>query len=222
MALRNILINPANGKNAKFNNTTNEQIVEVSNLTDIDTDNRPAVAAASKEKPYRKFFKTGASSIHLGEDGSTTPVEYTISADGTDDIYLNALTMVIGENGGDLNGFGDLGALTNGIKVELQAEGVTYDLTDGENIKTSFDAIKFGAAHTSDAGGNNAYRLNDADASSEVFMPVWNLVDLFGSKHSTRLRAGSTDFIKITVQDDLTGSDLDFFNVFVSGYCREP
>ena len=69
--------------------------------------------------PYRARFKNSADSDAMAVDGSVTEQIFSLQAIGERDIYVNSISVRIADGGSpNLNKFGNLTALTNGVGWE--------------------------------------------------------------------------------------------------------
>lgn len=139
-------------------------------------------------------------SDEMGVDGSGTPVEFVFNADTTNDIKLFSLRFVMVANVIRINPnrFGPFSALTNGVKVEVRTSSVTTQIGI---LNATVDFLDFHGPTT---------QPFDRSGSDDLMIIQHN----FGG---TKLVAGSGDFVKITIQDDLSGASLDTFFASVAG-----
>ena len=140
------------------------------------------------------FVEDGGSS-DLNVDGSSTPVVFSFNADPDKDITLLSIDFVMVASsmkfGGD--GFGPLNsALTNGIGVDLKINGVEASFTI---MKTTEDFLHFASP------GGFQYIVSSNDIISSAY--------IIGG--AMRLHAGAVDYLRITINDDLSSSLFDYF-----------
>lgn len=180
----------------------------------------PAVGSTVEVVPYRSYFLNAGSSA-MTVDGSTTAVEFTIEADATADLYITSMLFEIGEGGAQINEFGNIPALANGVDVEYN-NGTAVDLTGNMPLRTAFDVIKFCVNPGAFGSGSNVYRVTNADGVSEVYAPSIDLKAAYGLDHGLVLRANTTDKLVIRINDDLLTPALDFFTVQAQGFKRLP
>lgn len=141
--------------------------------------------------------------VNLYVDGSTTSVPYSYDADASDDIYITQIRFVINatdiqfkEGSGD-GTFHKLNALTNGLLLQVRSESTTYDLA---NFKRDEEFLAF--------GGNDVF---DKAGTSDLLTASYKTSGI-------KLVAGSADFVKVTVRDDLENAGHIFFACYVMGY----
>jgi len=154
---------------------------------------------------YDEQLLDGASA-DMTVDGSTTPVEFTIGADTSEDIILNSLTLFGSDGGIKLENYlGINSALTNGVVVEIKTDDVIK--TFRPMVSTN-DLIKFASI-----GGVEYFSSQSGDSikSVLVFSPAIPI------RISGAFGAGATDddYIKVTINDNL--STLNSMEAFVRG-----
>jgi len=165
--------------------------------------------------PFRQYctdngMSTGSNDMIV--DGSSTPVPFYVQASDDHEIFLKTLSVQISDGGGELDKFGNLSALTNGVSWswETQMEG-DYELHEG--IKTNLEFIKIGLG---EPAIDKQYKLDQGGmGSDDTYIPVIDLTATFGITWGLRLRKGSTDKVIFTVNDDLAG--LTVFNIIGYG-----
>jgi hypothetical protein len=135
-------------------------------------------------------------------DGSGTAVEFRLSADPTVDFVLSELRTVMSADNIDFKGsnFGPLNmALANGLLVEISIGGTVTEL---DNLKINEDFLAF----HSPAG---------------VFYQNTGPFDSFAAGLSfggaVVLAAGSSDYLRMVVRDDLTNNKFKYFQATVWG-----
>lgn len=156
--------------------------------------------------PYVNYLKlngTGTTSMLI--DGSVNPQDFFISAQSYD-IFINTLVFTISDAGANLNQFGSLAALTNGLEFYYfnQAEG-KYSIESG--LKTNYDFIRLANFEPAFGDGTTAMQLLNVVGLSEAYVGVIDFEDIFGMQWGLKLRANSTDRIGFIVKDDITGID---------------
>jgi len=166
----------------------------------------PPLDEASTSIPYRERFTDGASVTNMNVDGSSTNVDYYVEASQTHDIYINSLSVRIGDAGSPtLNKFGALSALTNGVEWKW----VTNDLGTSilhEGLKTNLEFIRTGHKTHAIGTGTDAYLADvSGGASEKAYLPIIDISEQFGKPWGIRLRKGTTDRMVFVIKDDLTG-----------------
>lgn len=174
-------------------NTDNTQIGNVGDRLKVDSvlSNVPSdnVMYISKQ------MLNGASAL-MNVNGSVTPQNflYTVPADTV--YYLESISIIISDTGTPTAAkFGDLVALTNGVRLQIKSSGTTYDVY---NFKTNGELTMF---------FNNVFIpptagwLNDTDL----------LVGTVKFEKPIKLNGANSDFVQFTIRDNLTG-----LNTFIS------
>lgn len=175
----------------------------------VEADFKPGIYIGTQEgsvvenpaAEVRQNLKDGGSSDDLAVNGSSTAVEFSIGADATDDIRLASLrfVMIANQIRTDQGSFGPLtSALTNGLKVEVRSNSVTTE------IYLLKETVHFLGFH-----GPSSQPFDRSGPYDQMIVQ-----HSFGG---TKLIAGSGDFVKVTVQDDLSSSQFEFFFASVSG-----
>jgi hypothetical protein len=153
---------------------------------------------------YTIFLKDSIGSENLLVNGSSTPVEFSVDADSTQDITLNELRFVFSTDDMTFDGesFGPNIALTNGIKIDITVNNGDY--AELINIKINEDFLRF----VSSAGIN--ILLNNT-GPKDICIASFNLGG------NMKLVAGSGDFVKVTIRDDLTSVKLHYLTATLYG-----
>lgn len=139
----------------------------------------------------RQKCKNGGSPDLL-VDGSGSDIEFMFDADPTDHLAIQEIRFVFVAEALKTEGdkFGDKDDLSNGVLLEIRSGGVTTELA---NIQTTEDFLSFYSP------GGITFEQN----GSKDF-----LVAGFYLGGAIQLKAGTSDFVKVTIRDDL--SDLSF------------
>ena len=149
-------------------------------------------------------------------DGSSTAVDFYVSADAEKDTYIVTISVDLADGGSpNMNKFGDLGALTNGISVTYvtQDQG-TVVIHDG--IKTNREFVRFGNETPAIGTGADAFLADASGGGTEkAYLPKLDVREQFGMPFGIKLRKGTTDRVIFTVNDALAG--LTTFNILAYG-----
>jgi hypothetical protein len=170
--------------------------------------------------PYRAFFTTSAGSSDLIVDGSSTPVEFSIRANATQnrDRYIKTISILLSDAGLEAGLFGALATLTNGLDFEFFDPAVGVVTIDGA-IKRNVDFIRLGLGEPAVAGlSGEEYivgQVSAAPTKAEAYIPVIDLAATFGLEKGVRLPAGSEARLTFRVNDALAG--LVEFNIIGYG-----
>jgi len=166
--------------------------------------------------PYRSYFTNNGSKL-MNVNGAVTNVDFTVSALQEYDIYVKYISVEIGDGGTpNLNKFGDLTALTNGVSWYWfnQQEG-EYELHEGIKTNKEF-TIRVGNDSAGFGDGVNAFLADVSGGVSEKsYFPQIDISESYGLPWGLRLRKGTTDKIVFRVSDNLTA--LTTFNIVAQG-----
>jgi hypothetical protein len=169
--------------------------------------------------PFRQYFTddgTSTGSNDMIVDGSTTNVDFYISAVPDYEIYINSISLEIGDSGSPtLNKFGTLSELTNGIEWVYFAQNQgEYQLHNG--IKTNKEFIRLSNGRGAFGDGTTAFLADvSGGASTKSYLPIIDISENFGMPWGIRLKKGTTDRLIFRVKDALAG--LDVFNAIAYG-----
>jgi len=166
---------------------------------------------------FRQFMtSTGLAggSRDMRVDGSTTPVEFWVPANGTKDRYISMATFLIVDAGAKLNVFGNIGALASpGCKLEYDTG--TERITIADELLTNFDFFRMTNFNRPFGTGAAAYQLTNIVSTAEGYAPVLSLKDDYMPPFGIKLAAGSTQKLIFTVGADISTPSVDQFD----GYC---
>jgi len=172
-----------------------------------------------KTRPLRRYFTldgTLSGDKDLGQDGSSTSLDFYIPASATDDRYITHLSFAMGYGtSGQPYQFGDGAALTNGMQIFYDSQRGETDLQDG--VQTNEDLMRLSDSQFSTnweirgIGGSNDYGFF-TDIHLLEFAPVYGI----------KLDAGSTQRIVIRVRDTMSAVSAagDKFDCVAHGFER--
>jgi hypothetical protein len=138
----------------------------------------------------------------LRVDGSVTPVDFEYGADPDDDVALLELRFVLSADSIYFEGskFGPISALANGIKVIIMANSemtILHVLKINEHFLSMI---------------NPASLFRETTGSADAMAAAINFGGL------VKLKAGTGDYIKVMVQDDLTSVKFKYFTATLWAY----
>jgi hypothetical protein len=169
--------------------------------------------------PFRQYFTTDGTSAGSNDmivDGSSTPVDFYVTASATQDTYIVTISVDLADGGTpNMNKFGDLSALSNGVTVcyVTQDQGNTV-IHDG--IKTNREFVRFGNETPAIGTGADAFLADASGGGTEkAYLPKIDVREQFGMPFGIKLRKGTTDKFVFTVNDALAG--LTTFNILAYG-----
>lgn len=149
---------------------------------------------------FREYCEDGGSE-DLRVDGSSTPVDFEVNADPSDDILINEIRFLLTVNNFKERGdkFGNGNALSNGILLQIRSNSIDRDLA---TIKISEHFREFFSP-----AGTTVDRTSSNDVVSAGLY-------LGGA---IRLMGGSGDYVRVRIRDDLSGGDYKYFTCTVHG-----
>ena len=170
----------------------------------------------AKTRPYRQYLTadgTAGGSNDMGVDGSSTPVDFWIPANGTVDRYVTALNILVGYGtSGQPNQWGDGTALTNGMRLFYLSDHGEIEIHDAiksnqDMFRLSFDMIPTG------------WEVRHVNANQD-FGYIFSVdITRFGLPYGIKLNAGTTQKLVMTVNDN-AGAAADSFDVIAYGFDR--
>lgn len=184
-------------------NKFNALKVYAQNIPDIDD---PTILV-----PKSGFFTDENGSIDLRVDGSTTPMDFSINALEDDDLYISGLCFKIADANAQLNRFGNIPSLNNGIQLIYKNQDLGERILI-DAVQTNFDLVRACQGVPAFSQGSESFRASNIIGGSEGYLPVLRISEVFSLPFGLRLKAGSLDKLIIRVNDDLT--NIDAFDVF--------
>ncbi len=135
-----------------------------------------------------------SSSKEMSVDGSSTSVVFSHSPSGGNVIYVDKFTILLQDPGSmDVDDFGSIASLTNGVLVEYQSNGTSVEfanLQDNGDIATTFSNF-WGPP----VGGESGIGFTDANDT---------IIATYEFPNPIELDAAESDFFRITIRDNLT------------------
>jgi len=196
-----------------------EASVEKSGAVSVVERPFPPFGVQQNVRPFRQFMTddgsaTGSSDMLV--DGSVTPVDFFVEAPQDQDLYVTRISFIVVDQNMTLNQFGNIGALTNGMRLFYIDELGEVDIADV--LQTNFDFVRLCSGLPSFGDGTTAFIANNVDFISEGIIPILDLKDTFGFRWGLEFRNGSTQKLILRIRDDITG--IDAMNVIVYGFLR--
>lgn len=174
----------------------------------------PPLEEITESYPYAQWFTADGSasgSNDMRVDGSTNPQSFYISAQQDIDIFIKTISVRISDTGANLDEFGALSALTNGVSFEY-VSGTIGELVIQDEIKTNLDFIRLGLSTPAIGGGTDAFKADLSGGGADTYLPVIDLTVTFGFSWGLHLKKGSLDRLQFTINDDLSAG-IDTFNI---------
>ena len=177
----------------------------------------PPIEERLNTLPFRQYLTVdglASGSNNMLVDGSVTPVEFCVKASADYDIYIKSVAVVIADASATLSKFGNIAALTNGVKFEwISSDNGTIVIHEG--LKSNFSFVRIALGTPSFGDGAGAFRAGNIVGTSEGYIPVIDFEKTFGLQWGVRLRKGSNDKLCFTVRDNVTA--IDGFNAVAYG-----
>jgi len=169
--------------------------------------------------PYRQYMTDDGSSSGSNDmrvNGETTSQGFFVCPqDPERDLYVGRLDVLIADAGATLSQFANIGVLGNGIKFEwITREFGTVVLHEG--LTTNFEFIRLAGGKPSFGDAATAFRANNMSGNAEGYMASIDFDEVYNLSWGIRLRRGTTDCLKFTIQDDLS-SGITEFNAIAYG-----
>lgn len=200
------LINPSTGKFARINGEGE---------LDVVVHPHPPKNEELSARPYVANFTNTSDSNDFRVNGSTTNVDFTVTADPKLDIYIKTISVIIADAGANLNEYGNLAALTNGTQLlwETQDLGTT---TIADTIQTNLDFIRSAAGQPAFGTGTGVFKADLSGGGADAYLPVFDFSYIFGLQYGIRLRAGTNDKLIFRIRDNLS-TGIDEHNAIAYG-----
>ena len=169
-------------------------------------------------KPFASLLETAAGSTDMKVTGTlAVPIDFYVQAGNQGDRYIQTLAFTIADAAASLNQFGNLSALTNGAQL-IYEDSILGDTIIAESMKTNFDFVQLCNFEPTFGTGTAAFLASNVSGTSEAYVPVLDLTDVFGLPYGLRLPKDSDKKLKIRIRDTTTG--VDRFDVKAFGFDR--
>jgi hypothetical protein len=154
-------------------------------------------------------YDTVPANIDLNINGSGAPVVFTFPMDAIDDLFITEIKFFGRDNGIQFSNFlGINGSITNGILVEIKTDNNVVMLPPIRTTDDFDDKFAFGGSNF------DVYFASGDDKFSARF-----IASAFPLRRSGAFGAGNDDYIKITVQDNITS--VNYLQCIVEGFRQE-
>ena len=167
--------------------------------------------------PFSERLKETGGSGDMRVVGSLgSPIDFFVSADSTNDIFITNLYIFISDKNSSLEKFGNIAALTNGSLLFLEKDASNeYIAPPDIPLKSNFGYLFLSGSRVAFGDGNTAFRASDGISNSDGYIIVFNFTETMPDK-GLLLRAGSSDKLIHQVRDDVTA--VDYFQATVAGF----
>ena len=157
----------------------------------------------------KKPFNGVETAVDLNVDGSVTPQVFTFPMDLLDDLFIAEIKFFGRDNGISFSNFlGQNGQLSNGILVEIKTDNNMIQLPPIKTTDDFDDVWSFGGSNF------DVYFASGADKFTARF-----LSSAFPLRRTESFGIGNDDYIKITIQDNLT--TISYLQAIVAGFRQE-
>ena len=134
------------------------------------------------------------------------PQTFCIQARDDFDVYVKTVMVTIADQNANLNQFGAVSALTNGVNFYWESQSLGSFVIKSA-MKSNWDFVKLSRANPAFGSTTNAFRASNVSGNSEGYVPVIDFFTLFGMQYGVRLRKGTLDKLVFEIRDDTTGVD---------------
>ena len=134
------------------------------------------------------------------------PQSFCVDARSDFDVYVKTVMVTIADQNAQLNQFGNLTALVNGVNFSWESQSLgSFSIKTA--MQTNWDFVKLSRGNPAFGDGTGAFRANNVSGNAEGYLPVIDFFALFGMQYGIRLRKGTTDRLVFQINDDTTGVD---------------
>ena len=169
-----------------------------------------------KIRPFRQYMTvdgTPSGSNDMGVNGSSTNVEFCVSADGSTDRYITNISLIVGYGtSGQPYQWADGTALTNGIRLYYTYQQGEVDIHDA--IKTNQDMFRLSHSQVQDS-----WQIRGIGASNDYGYFITTDMESFMPPYGVKLDMGSSQKLAFTIRDNV-GTSADIFNAIAYGFDR--
>lgn len=178
----------------------------------------PPKTVSAVLKPFASYMVNSAGSSDMQVTGTAAvPLDFYIESSNQGDRYIQTLAFTISDAGATLDKFGSITALTNGCQL-IYEDSELGDVIIADALQSNFDFVQLCNFEPSFGTGNAAFRATNVSGTSEAFIPILDITDVFGMPYGLRLPQHSTKKLKLRIRDNTTG--VDRFDVKVYGFDR--
>lgn len=168
-----------------------------------------------KVRPFRQYLTddgTAQGSNAMGVNGSTTNVDFYISADPKADRYITSLNFIVayGSSSAPYK-FADVAALANGSRVFYTSKAGEQDIHEG--IKTNQDLFRLSFGNTP-----ALWEVRHVNAANDYGYFISSDITKMGIPYGVKLDRGTNQKLIIRIRDDVSGADT--FDCIAYGFDR--
>ncbi len=163
--------------------------------------------------PILKTFENDSGQKSLAVDG-TVPVDFAVQALPDYDLYIQRIDLRISHGGAQLNEFGNLPELTNGLQLIYYNTDIG-EIQIGIDMKSNMDLVRMFPDTPALGSGNTAFKADATGSGSDTYLCRMNVPTTYGGSNGIFLRKNTTDRIALRVRDDL--SNVTVLDAFITG-----
>ena len=167
-------------------------------------------------KPFSSLMETSAGVTDMRVVGTAAaPIDFSIDSTDEGDRYIHTLAFTISDAAASLNQFGNVTPLTVGCSLVYQDQELG-DVEIASALQTNFDFIQLCNFQPTFGTGTAAFLASNVSGSSEAYIPILDINDVFGMKYGLRLTKSSSKKLILRIFDNT--SAIDRFDVRAFGY----
>ena len=207
-------------------NISDSKGTNVASITDASSLLTTDIGVPPKEyesvvRPVRQYLTIDGTidgDSDMRKDGSTTNVDFFLTAPSDADRYIDTLSIAIADAGATLNNFGNIGALTNGVEI-LYQDSALGDVVIADGLVSNFEFLRACAGGVQPVGGAaDSYRANNVQGNSEGYLMQLDFSETFNIPWGIRLKRNTTLKLIVRIKDNVTG--VDKFDMIAYGFDR--
>lgn len=192
-------------------------VVDKNNSALVSNTGVPPVDLNTSLRPFTEFFKDSTGAIDMRVDGSVNYKDFFIGSSSEGERYIHTLAFTIADAGASLKEFGGVAALSVGCSLIWQ-DSRLGDVAIAEELKSNFDFVQLCNFEPTFGSGTAAFLASNVIGSSEAFIPILDIEDVFGLTHGLRIPQDTNRKLILRIFDDV--SAIDRFDIKVFGYDR--
>lgn len=169
-------------------------------------------------RPYTAFMLDSSESKDMRVVGTSVNYkDFVISSTTDADRYIHTLAITLADAGCTLKKFGSITELINGCQL-LYNDPLLGNVILGDELKSNFDFVQMCNFEPFFGSGADAFRAKDVEGTSEAYIPLLDIEDVYGMQYGIKIPKGSEVKLVLRVRDDT--STIDRFDIKAFGYDR--
>jgi len=156
--------------------------------------------------PFSQFFTvdgTQNSSEDMRVDGSINNIDFFISAQNDRDIYVKSISIQISDPSSELDLFGSLPRLTNGIEISYLTQKFGKFIIN-DSVRSNLEIFRVATGGKGFGSGTGAFLASTKGMGGDTYIPDLDLKIRYGLPWGLLLLKGSNDKLIVNVKDDLS------------------